>query len=347
MGRAASARATADARAPKPTRAAPSAPNCCSELGRPHSTCPSAPTRRSAHRHRSAGREVTAGGASRRAWASASRPGGSIARRLACGRLPYPTGRRASVAAPRSTLSTPTPARPTTFSRPLAASMTARVTCAAPHTLCAWRPGGVPARTPAPPCAAPAQRALRDGVVRRSSRRAPRAAACGTARARTLLPLCACRSLSAAAPRAGRPPGPRLGGRADDERVAAGDALDELLRRQVVAGVHGAKFLQQLQAWQPPARVASALRQARGGGRHADPSKRTAPSARLAFYRHPLQANCRGAVLSTAKAVEIRALTGCPPSERRVRTTPLGRGPHRASPTSPQPVSRASPLSLQ
>ena len=34
------------------------------------------------------------------------------------------------MAAVRSTLSTPTPARPTTFSRPFAASITARVTCA-------------------------------------------------------------------------------------------------------------------------------------------------------------------------------------------------------------------------
>ena len=43
-----------------------------------------------------------------------------------------------------------------------------------------------------------------------------------------------------------------------------------------------------------------------------DPNKRTAPSARLAFHRHPMHANCRGVVLSTAKAAEIRAHAGGP-----------------------------------
>lgn len=43
--------------------------------------------------------------------------------------IQQPPHRRTSLAAARSTLSMPTPARPTTFSRPLAASITSRVTC--------------------------------------------------------------------------------------------------------------------------------------------------------------------------------------------------------------------------
>ena len=114
----------------------------------------------------------------------------------------------------RSTLSTPTPARPTTLSRPFAAWNTSLVT---------WHFSQ--------------QRVLaRDDRELRRQRatllKVPRIPSEGRADARSVKEAGAC-----------------LGGGADDKRVCGGDPLAQLLRRQAEGLLHVAVLLQQLYAW--------------------------------------------------------------------------------------------------